>query len=216
LFAEFTQSGNVNLDSDQENGIELVFGDPALAGAAVVRFDFILEENEEQMYEGFSEIYSDEIEEYYTGGLGISGETREYYASDTNQPELDVFEDVQTHIFREHDHIIDIVTVAELSQSQIARIKLAKDFDFIWETQRSLNIFHNTLPTISNEIRDKKEINLANILFVILPESVPVTYSDNTFDQTRVKQFLETFQGLRKMKFYNRTLTGYNPLASVS
>lgn len=200
----------MNLDSNLQNSIQAVFGDPDLAGAALVRLDFILEEDEDEMHDGFSQIYSEDVEEYYSGTIGPGSKTIEYYDSDTKPSELDVFEDVRTLLFKEHDHIIDAVTVAELSHSQLTQLKLAEDNDFIWECQRKLNVFHDALPTISDRIRDSRETNFANILLVLLPNGVPVTYSDQPFDQDKVERFIETFQGLNKVNFYNRPLTGYN------
>lgn len=202
----------MNLDSNQE-AFQFVFDDPKVDGIGIVRLDFILESDEVEMYNGFSNIYSGEVDEYYSSQLIAGSQTTvEYYDSDPVLEELTEFSEVKTILYRVHDHIIDSVTFAKLSRSQIGQLKTSNGNDYIWELQRKLNVFHDALPTISGRLKDQRQSSLAHLLLVSIPNSVPVTYSENGFDQKNVEEFIESFDGLQKLKFTGSgPVTGLNP-----
>lgn len=201
----------MNLNANQET-FQRVFGDPDVDEIGIVRLDFIFETDVEEMYNGFSNIYSGDVDEYYSSQLTASSQnTVEYYDSDPEPKELTDFSEVKTILYRVHDHIIDSVTFAKLSRSQIGQLKTSNGDGYIWELQRKLNVFHDALPTLSGRLRDQRETSVAHLLLVSVPNSVPVIYSDNGFDQKEVEGFLDSFDGLQKLKF-----TGFGPVTALN
>lgn len=203
----------MNLNGNQE-AFQWVFGDPDVDEIGIVRLDFILETDAEEMYNGFSNIYSGDVNEYYSAQLTPGSQnTVEYYDSDPEPEELAEFSEVKTILYRVHDHIIDSVTFAKLSHSQIGQLKTSNGDGYIWELQRKLNAFHDALPTLSGRLKDQEETSLAHLLLVSVPNSVPVIHSDSGFNQKRVEGFLTSSNGLQKLKFAGfGPVTGLNPV----
>lgn len=48
------------------NALQLLFGEPDVIEVGIVRLDFILKADEGEIYDGFSESYSNDVEQYFS------------------------------------------------------------------------------------------------------------------------------------------------------
>jgi len=165
--------------------------------AAVVRFDFCEASSEESLEDQLSKMYGEEGDRYGGAIMGTGGTWRRtIYSSDGDSfSELPAFDEVFTLIEPDCRHILDVTTVAILSDSQINDLteqEASRTHVVQNEFMESLNWISESIPSIADA--DRRTPPTA---FYIEPsEKQEIGIEGGSIENEAVHEFLERHQTL--------------------
>jgi len=159
--------------------------------AVLIRYDLCHKSKSDLLVSSLRELYD---EEKQFGESVLGGQQWERYRfegklSDSDD-EFDVFESLKTFVGFETRHLIDIVTVAELSEGQIKELEeeeASRTQYLIDDLTEQLSAIANKIPTVA-----PADFNHQPIQFYVEPvEAQPVTGEDGEISEELLAQFLD-------------------------
>jgi hypothetical protein len=171
--------------------------------AAIVRFDFCEASSEESLKNQLSRIYDEEGEQFGGGIIGTGGTWRRtiYSADGESFDDLPGFEEIFTLVEPDCRHILDVTTVAVLSDSQI-RDLTEQDSSRTHVVQNdlmnSLNWVSESIPSIV----DAERRDPPTVFYIEPTEEQEIRREGSSFDTEVVHEYLEEHQAfLEKFQF---------------
>ena len=171
--------------------------------AAVIRYDLCHESKDELLLSSLESLYGEEGKQFGESVLG--GQQWERYRFEgelqTADDEFGKFESVKTFVSFQTRHLIDTVTVAELSEEQVKEIeerKSSRTQYVIGDLAEQLTEVAQNIPTVAPTDFDHQTTQ-----FYVEPvESQPITGDDGEISEESLAQFLEEHkEELRKIHY---------------
>ena len=159
--------------------------------AVLIRYDLCHKSKSNLLLSSLRELY-DEKKQFGESVLG--GQQWERYRFEgvlsNSDDEFDVFESLKTFVGFETRHLIDIVTVAELSEGQVKELEeeeASRTQYLIDDLTEQLSTIANKIPTVA-----PVDFNHQPIQFYVEPvEAQPVTGEDGEISEELLAQFLD-------------------------
>lgn len=172
----------------------------------ILRFDAVMGNDREEMEEALDDIYEGQKDDFWIHEFGTGTTQVDYYEGGGSKNVLKNFANLTTIILSEHDHILDVITIAELSKPQLNKIRLYDGSAFdednpVFEFQSLLNISPEKIPTIAPKI-DRAGQQGVPVFNIIVPEGLPKWYTETgEFDNDRITSFFENRSNYHKVGF---------------
>lgn len=159
--------------------------------AVLIRYDLCHKSKSNLLLSSLRELYD---EEKQFGESVLGGQQWERYRFEgvlsNSDDEFDVFESLKTFVGFETRHLIDIVTVAELSEGQVKELEeeeASRTQYLIDDLTEQLSTIANKIPTVA-----PADFNHQPIQFYVEPvEAQPVTGEDGEISEELLAQFLD-------------------------
>jgi|GEM_PF-3584194 len=172
--------------------------------AALIRYDICHQSKQSQLLDNLQTLYDDEGKR--RGESVFGGQQWDRYKFEGSLEGLDTgfvdFENTKTFIGFQPRHLIDIVTVAELSRSQIEEIEEAQPNRtqyFIGEISELLTNIATKIPTVAPTEFNQQPVHL----YIEPKQAQPVTNEDGKIDPELLSTFLENSREELKRIYYH-------------
>jgi len=172
--------------------------------AALVRYDLCHQSSRKQLLDNLEELYGDGGERHGESVLGGQQWERYKFEGDLNSLNDDfaAFDETKTYVGFQTRHLIDIVTVAELSSSQIEEIENNQPNRtqfFIDELSEVLTNIAQEIPTVAPTDFNRQTVHL----YIEPVQAQPVTNEEGDVDRGLLRNFLEnTREDLEKLHYH--------------
>lgn len=171
--------------------------------AALIRYDLCHESKSDLLLSALQDLYNGEGEQFGERVFGGQHWKRYRFEGElnTSNDEFDIFESVKTFVSFETRHLIDTITVAELSEGQVEEIEQeepSRTQYVIDDLAEQLTGVAQRIPTVA-----PTDFNRQTVQFYVEPTvSQPVTGGDGEVSEELLAQFLEeNKEELRKIHY---------------